>query len=329
MLQARREFLQACLVGLAAAAQSAPASGADYPARPVTIVVPFPAGGPGDTVARTLTEQLRESLNQPVIIENVSGAAGSIGTGKVARSNPDGYTLVLGYWGTHVVNAAIYSLQYDVMNDFEPIALLTSQPLIIVGKKNMPADDLKSLIAWLKANPAKASQGTAGLGSIGHVAGLLFQAATDTRFQFVPYRGTAPALQDLVAGQIDLGITTPVTAMPQVRAGHIKAYAITGESRLSVAPEVPTVSEAGLPGLHVSFWQALWAPKGTPSDVIARLNRAVRDALAHPATRQKLIDHGFDIPSPDEQTPAALRAFQQAEIDRWLPIVKAANVKGD
>jgi tripartite-type tricarboxylate transporter receptor subunit TctC len=236
---------------------------------------------------------------------------------------------VLGYWGTHVVNPAIYSLQYDVVADFEPIALLPDQPMLIVGKKTLPADDLQSLVAWLRANPDKASQGTAGLGSIGHVAGLLFQRATGTRYQFVPYRGTAPAMQDLVAGQIDMSITVPVTAMSQVRAGHIKAYAVTAENRLPIAPDIPTVGEAGLPELRVSLWQGLWAPKATPNDVIAQLNRALRAALADSGIRQKLLVQGFNIPAPDQLSPDVLATYQKAEIERWWPIVKTANVRGE
>jgi tripartite-type tricarboxylate transporter receptor subunit TctC len=227
-----------------------------------------------------------------------------------------------------VVNAAIYALQYDVVDDFEPIGLLPGQPMVIVGKKSTPADDLKGLVEWLKANPGRASQGTAGIGSIGHVAGLLFQSATNTSYQFVPYRGTAQAMQDLVSGQIDISITVPVTAMPQVRAGHIKAYAITADSRLPIAPEIPTVGEAGLPDIRLSLWQGLWAPKGTGRDVIAKLNGAVTAALADPGIRQKMHDQGFDIPAPDQQTPDALAAHQKAEIAKWWPIVKAANIKG-
>ena len=319
---------QACLGAIALAAVSiAPAQG--YPSRPVTIVVPFPAGGPGDTVGRILAETMRGALGQPVIIENVSGAAGNIGTGRVARAAPDGYTLVLGYWGTHVVNGAIYTLPYDVVTDFEPIARLPGHPLLIAAKKAMAANDLRELVAWLKANPDAASQGTSGTGSISHVAGLSFQKETGARYRFVPYRGVAPIVQDLVAGHIDLAIASPVASIPQVRAGLIKAYAVTGPTRLANAPEIPTVDEAGLPGLHLSLWQGLWAPKGTPSDVIARLNGAVVAALSDAGVRRKLGEQGFDILPLDTLSPAALRAHQRAEIDKWWPILRAANVKGD
>ena len=272
---------------------------------------------------------MRLSLGQPVIIENVGGAAGSIGTGRVARAAPDGHTFVLGYWGTHVVNGAIYALGYDIVKDFEPVALLPGQPLVIAAKKAMPANNLSELIAWLKSNPDKASQGTAGIGSIGHIAGVFFQQATGARYQFVPYRGAALFMQDLVAGQIDLAFSVPVTAMPQARAGLIKAYAVTAKSRLAVAPEIPTVDEAGVPELHLSLWQGLWAPKGTPRDLVARLNDAVVVALADPAVRQKLDDLGFDTPPREKLSPEALGAYQQEEIDKWWPILKAANIKGD
>jgi tripartite-type tricarboxylate transporter receptor subunit TctC len=326
----RRQFLQMSLGAAAAgAAVSSYATAQTYPSRAITILVPFPAGGPSDTVGRILAAHMRVSLGQPMIIENVSGAAGSIGTGRVARAAPDGYTLVLGYWGTHVVNGAIYALQYDVINDFEPIALLPAQPLLITAKKTMPANDLVELIAWLQANPDQATQGTAGIGSIGHIAGLFFQGETGTRFQFVPYRGVAPIMQDLLAGQIDMAFPVPVASLEQARAGLIKAYAITSNSRLAIASEIPTVDEAGVPGLHLSLWQGLWAPKGTPRDLIARLNDAVVLALADPAVGQKLVDQGFEIPPREKLSPEMLRAHQQSEIDKWWPIIRAANIKGD
>lgn len=325
----RRKFLQACLGGLAGAAASSFTRAQGYPSRPVTIVVPFPAGGPSDTVARLLAEPMRNTLNQPVIIENVSGAAGSIGTGRVARAEPDGHALVLGYWGTHVVNGAIYALQYDVVKDFEPVALLPGQPLVIVARATMPAGDLKELIAWLKLNPDQATQATAGVGSIGHLAGIFFQQKTGTRFQFVPYRGAALFMPDLLAGRIDLAFTVPATSMPQVRTGLIKAYAITDANRLSIAPDIPTVDEAGLPGLHLSLWQGLWAPRGTPRSVIAKINDAVVVALADAAVQRSLADQGFAIPPRDRLSPEALGSHQQTEIAKWWPIIMAANIKAE
>lgn len=321
----RRKFLMASLASLACI--PFPVRAQDYPSRAITLVVPFPAGGPGDTVGRILAEHMRGSLKQPVIIENVGGAAGSIGAGRVARAAPDGHTLVLGYLGTHVINGAIYNLSYNVITDFEPVAMLPGQPLVILARSTMPASDLKELVAWLKANPGKASQGTAGIGSIGHIAGLFFQKETGTQFQFVPYRGIAPVMQDLVAGQIDIAFGVPVASMQQARAGLIRAYAVTASSRLPIASDIPTADEAGVPNLHMSLWQGLWAPKGTPRSVIASLNHAVIAALSDPAVSRKLADQGFEIPPPEKMPPDALAAHQQAEIDRWWPILRAANIK--
>jgi tripartite-type tricarboxylate transporter receptor subunit TctC len=297
--------------------------------RPITMVVGFAAGGPTDVTGRIIAERMRASLGQPVIIENVAGAAGSIGVGRVARAAPDGYTVSLGQWGTNVVNGAIYALQYDVLRDFEPVALLSSNPWLVVARKTMPADDLKGLIAWLKANPDKASQGTAGAGAASHIAGVFFQHATGTRFQFVPYRGAGPAMQDLIGGQVDLMVDTPTSTVPQVRAGTVKAYAVTAKTRLAAVPDIPIVDEAGLPGLYISFWQAIWVPKGTPKEVVGKLNAAVVDALADPSVRQKLADLGQEIFPRDQQTPEALGSFQKAEIEKWWPVIKAANIKGE
>jgi tripartite-type tricarboxylate transporter receptor subunit TctC len=298
-----------------------------YPSRPITLVVPFPAGGSTDAVGRIVAERMRMSLGQPVVIENVGGAGGSIGVGRVARAAPDGYTLDIGQWDTHVANGATFPLSYDVMKDFEPVALISSNPFLILAKKTMPADDLKSLIAWLKANPDKASQAIPTAGS--HVAGLLFQKETNTRFAFVPYRGGGPAMQDLVAGQIDLMIIQAAVALPQVRAGTIKAYAVTASSRFAAAPEIPTVDEVGLPGVHISGWFALFAPKGTPADIVAKLNAAAVDTLADANVRARLANLGQEIFPREQQTPEALRAFQKAEIDKWWPIIKAANIKSE
>jgi tripartite-type tricarboxylate transporter receptor subunit TctC len=272
---------------------------------------------------------MRVSLGQPVILENVAGAAGSIGAGRVARAAGDGYTLVIGVWGTHVLNGAIYALQYDLLKDFEPISLLASNPMVIVAKKVMPAKDLMELIAWLKANPDRASAGTTGTGGASHVAAIFFQKETGTRFQFVPYRGLAPAMQDLVAGQIDLMIDNPATSLPQARAGTIKAYATTAKARLAAAPDIPTADEAGLPGFNVSQWTALWAPNGTPKDIIAKLNEAAVEALADSNVIARLADLGQYIPPREQQTQEALRAYQKAEIEKWWPIVKAAGIKAE
>jgi tripartite-type tricarboxylate transporter receptor subunit TctC len=320
-------MLFACLAFPAALAIADSAAAQVYPIRPITIVVPFPPGGPADVVGRIIAEHMRETLARPVIIDNVSGASGNIGVGRVARATGDGYTLVIGLWNTHVANAALYALQYDVVKDFEPVALLSSNPNLLVARKNMPADNLKGLIAWLKANPDKASLGTSGAGSPGHVGALLFQSITGTRVQIVPYRGSAPAMQDLVAGQIDMMFDNPVTSLPQVRYATIKVYAVTSKSRLASAPDIPTVDEAGLPGFHISAWNALFAPKGTPKDIIAKLNAAVVDALADPTARSRLAELGLEIFPPEQQTPEALGARLKADIEKWWPIIKAAGIK--
>jgi tripartite-type tricarboxylate transporter receptor subunit TctC len=303
------------------------ASAQVYPSRPLTLVVPFPAGGSTDAIGRIVAERMRVSLGQPVIIENVGGAGGSIGVGRVARATPDGYTLDIGQWDTHVANGTTFSLSYDVLKDFEPVALISSNPFLILAKKAMPADDLKSLIAWLKGNPDKASQAIPTAGS--HVAGILFQKETGTRFAFVPYRGGGPAMQDLVAGQIDLMIIQAAVALPQVRAGAIKAYAVTASSRFPAAPDIPTVDEAGLPGIHISGWFALFAPKGTPTEVVTKLNTAVVEALADPTVRARLANLGQEIFPREQQTPQALAAYHKAEIEKWWPIIKAANIKAE
>jgi tripartite-type tricarboxylate transporter receptor subunit TctC len=323
---ARRGFLLLATAAAVCATSPRSADAQVYPLRPITIVVPFTPGGPTDLLGRLVGERFR-SLGQPVLIENVPGANGSIGTGRVARAAPDGYTLVIGIWNTHVANGAVYSLPYDVQKDFAPIAMLSNIASLLVARKTIPADDLKGFIAWLKANNGKASQGHVGIGSGGHLGGILLQNMTGTQFQQVPYRGSAPVMQDLVAGQIDFGIESAVTSLPQFRSGGIKAFAVTGKSRITSAMEIPTVDEAGLPGLYISSWFALFAPKGTPKDIIGRLNGEVQSLLADPAARQRLVELGQDIPTPDQRTPEALAALQRADIEKWWPIIKAAGIK--
>jgi tripartite-type tricarboxylate transporter receptor subunit TctC len=308
-----------------AGAASAPAQ--VYPSRPITVVVPFAAGGPNDIVARIIAEPMRGSLGQPVIIENVAGANGTIGVGRVARAMPDGYTLSIGSFNSHVVNGAVYSLSYDVLRDFDPVALISSSASLIVARSSLPANDLAGLIAWLKANPDKALAGTPGVGSSNHVYCIFFQRLTGTRFQLVPYRGGGPSMQDLVAGQIDIGIETPITALPQARAGRIKAFAITAKNRLATAPDIPTVDEAGLPGFYTASWYGMWVPKGAPKDVIGRLSAAVMDALADPTVRRRLAELGHEVMPREQQSPEALGAHHKAEIEKWWPIIKAANIK--
>jgi len=300
-----------------------------FPSRPITVVVPFAAGGATDVYARIITERVRQSLGQPITIENIAGAGGSIAAGRVARTAPDGYTLFSGHWGTLVVNGATHELPYDVRSAFEPIARTVNSPTLIVARKSLPANDLNGFIAWLKLQPDSALQGTSGGGTASHLWGIFFQNMTGTRFQFVSYRGIAPSMQDLVAGQIDMMITGSTDSLPQVRAGTIKAYAVTRKSRLAVALDIPTVDEAGLPGFHTEMWHGLWAPARTPKDVIARLNAAVVDALADPAVRKRLAELGQEIPPREEQTPEALGAHHKAEIEKWWPIIKAAGIKAE
>jgi tripartite-type tricarboxylate transporter receptor subunit TctC len=304
-----------------------PASAQHYPSRPVTIVVPLAAGGPLDTLARILAEPMRLSLGQPVIVENVTGAAGTLGTGRVARAAPDGYTIGMGFLGTHVLNGAIYTLPYDVVKDFDPIALISSNPHVIVVRAGLPAKNLREFIAWLKLNPDKASAGTAGAGTSTHLGGLLFQQSAGVQFQLVPYRGAAPALQDVMAGQIDLMVDVASNSLPYLQGGKIKAYAVTASVRLASAPDIPTVDEAGLPGFHMSTWYGFFGPKGMPADILAKLNAATVSALADEAVSRRLRELGLDIPPRDQQTPEALAALQRAEIEKWWPIIKAANIK--
>jgi len=299
-----------------------------YPSRPIAMIVPFPAGGATDTLGRFLAERMRPMLGQPVIIENVAGAAGTIGVGRAVRAPADGYTIQIGTSTTNLLTGGLYPLAFDLLSDLEPIIQLASEPMLIVGKKALPPNNLKELIAWLKANPDKASVGIPGVGGTGHLTGLAFQKETGTSFQFVPYRGNGPALQDLVAGQIDLQIEPASNFYAQVTAGAIKPYAITSKARVAAARDIPTTEEAGLAGFHAVLWYGLWVPKSTPKDIVAKLNAVTIEALTDPASRQRFADLGLELPPRDQQTPEALRAFQKAEADKWWPIIKAANIKG-
>lgn len=300
-----------------------------FSSRPITLVVPFAAGGPTDTLARILSERIGAELRATVVVENVAGASGSIAGARVARATPDGTTITIGHWGTHVLNGGIFKLPYDVVADFEPVALVAMGTQLIVGRKSLEANNLKELIAWLKANPGKATAGTAGAGTGAHVAGVFFKEKTGTDFQFVPYRGAGPAMIDLVAGQIDIMFDQASNSLPQVKSGTVKAFAVTASSRLASADDIPTVDEAGLPGLYIACWHGIWAPKGTPADIVSTLSKAVMSALAEPAVRQRFAELGQEIPPPDKQGSAALRDHQAAEVEKWWPIVKSANIKAE
>jgi len=298
-----------------------------YPSRPVTIIVPFAAGGPSDVLARVLGERMRKELNQTVIVENVSGAGGTIGVTRATRAAADGYTVSFGHLGTHVINGAIYPLTFDLLNDLEPVGLIGGNPQMVVSKNAVPAKSLKELIAWIKANEATVTFGTAGIGSGSHFSGLYFQSLVGTKARYVPYRGTGPAMQDLIAGNIDIIVDQASNAMPQVQGGKIRAYAVTARKRLAAGPDIPTVDEAGLPGYHIWLWSGLWVPKGTPKDVTTKLNAALRVALADAGVLKRFADLGLEAAAANQQTPEALRAHQKAEADKWWPMIKAAGVK--
>jgi len=318
---------KAILAAAAFALGLAAAHAQSYPSRPITIIVPFAAGGPTDAIARIMNDRMRMSLGQPIIIENVTGAGGLIGVTRAVHAAPDGYTISMGNTGTHVAAGAIYSLKFDLLADFEPLALIATNPMVVVTKKGLPAKSLGELIASLKANPGQVMAGTAGVGSASHLAAVYFESVSGTRFSFVPYRGTGPAMQDLIAGQIDTIVDQTSNSINQIKAGSIKALVVSDEKRLSGLPDVPTAAEAGLPGFQVAVWNAFWVPKGTPKDVIAKLSAAVMGALADTTVRKRLADLGLEIPPPEQQTPQALGGYQKAEIEKWWPIIKAANIK--
>lgn len=322
-----RRFVLAVLFATFAFAVSASAE--TFPSRPITIIVPFAAGGPSDAMTRILAERMKITLGETVLVENVTGAGGSIGVGRAVRSPPDGYTISFGHLGTHVANGAIYKLGYDLVTDLEPVALLPSNPMIIVSKNAVPAKSLKEFLAWLKAQPKPPTAGTAGAGSGSHIAGLYFENVTGIKLQYVPYRGTAPALNDLVAGQIDLIVDQTSNSISQVRAGNIRAYAVTDDKRVESAADIPTVDEAGLPGFHMTLWSGLWVPKDTPKEIVAKLNAAAVDALSDPAVRKQLENLGLQMPPKNQLTPEALGAWQKAEIAKWWPMIRDANVKVD
>jgi tripartite-type tricarboxylate transporter receptor subunit TctC len=319
-----KRLLTLVFVLLAATAAFAQES---YPARPITLVVPFPPGGVTDTLARLLAERMKASLKQTVVVENVGGAGGSIGLGRVARAAPDGYTIAIGSSETNVFNAVSLALNYDVVTDFTPIVQLPAYPFLIVSTNSVPATTLKELVAWIKANPGKVTQGTVGYGNTQHLCGILMQKAIGVTWQLVPYRGGTPAMQDLLSGQFNVMCTASGSFLPLVRGKQIRAYAITTPKRAASAPEIPTVDEAGLPDLHLAVWNALWAPKGTPRPVIDRLNAVAIEAMADPAFKQRMIQLALEMPPADELTPEALAALQKSDIAKWWPVLKAAGIK--
>ena len=297
-----------------------------YPSRPITMIVGFPAGGPGDTIARIVAEGMRRSLGQPIVIENITGATGAIAIGRAARAEPDGYTLSFGSWSTHVGMGAVLPLQYDLLVDFAPVALVVDSPLLLLARKNMPAKDLQELVAWLKKNP-NAFVASQGIGGSVHIAGVFFQNRTGLSLETVQYRGSAAAIQDMIAERVDLTFDLAATALPHLQGGSVKAYAVLAKNRIAAAPDVPSVDEAGFPGLYMSSWQAIWVPKGTPKTIIEKLNSAVVDAVADPTVHKRLADAGLEFFPRDQQTPEALGALHKAEIEKWWPIIKAAGIK--
>ena len=312
---------------LAALAGAVGAQAQTYPSRPITLVVGFAPGGPTDSVARILSERMKTTLGESLIVENQTGAAGTIASARVARSAPDGYTLSVGQWTTNVGAVAVFPVQYDVLADFEPISLLTSSKLWLVARKDLPASNVKELIAWLKANPGKANAASVGVGSGAHVCLIDLANRSGTTFQFVTYRGGAPAMQDLLSGQADFSCLEAGQTLGQYRAGNLKIIGVVSSSRWFGAPEVPTLAEGGLPGVEIEFWHGLWAPKGTPAAIIAKLNAAVVEAFADPAVRNRFSDLGHTIPPREKLTPQALYAHHKAEVDKWWPIIKAAGIK--
>jgi len=322
-----------CTIAAAAAALSliaaAPAQAQTYPTHPILMIVPLAPGGSTDVLGRIVAKGMSTALGQTVYVENTAGAAGTIGVTRAERSAPDGYTVLWGMWGTNVANGAIYNLDFDLLNDFEPIALVATQPFLIDARKTLPPTNLKELVAWLKQNGDKTTMGNSGVGSPSHVAGVLMQNMVGVKWQMVSYRSAGLATQDLLAGTIDILLDTPAVSLPHVKSGDLKTYAVTAKTRLAIAPDIPTTDEAGLAGYYFYFWHALWAPKGTPKDVIAKLNAAVQTTLADPETRQRLTDLAQDIYPPEQRTPEALHAFQKAEVDKWWPIIKAAGIKAE
>ena len=329
MLDSEEDFpmLRAALTAAAAACLSLAAAAQSYPHRPVTITVPFAAGGPTDTIARLMAERMSRSLGQPIVVENTVGAGGTIAVAKLIRSAPDGYSVGIGHLGTHVIAPAVQAVTADYLAELEPVGMMATNPQIMVTHPGVPAKDLKELIAWVKASPEPVSYGTGGPGTPSHISAVYFGDTIGKPLNIIHYKGAAPAMQDVMGGHIQMTFDQAATAIGQVRAGRVRAYAVTQKTRLASAPDIPTTDEAGLPGFYMSIWHAFWVPKGTPREAIAKLNAAMREALADPAVRRKLEDLGQEIPPPEQQTPEALHAHHQAETDKWRPLIKAAGIK--
>lgn len=306
-----------------------PAGAQPYPSRPISIIVPYPAGGVTDTLVRLVAERMRKKLGQPVLTENMGGASGTIGAAHVARAAPDGYTLLLGNSEAFVLTPATMSLPYDPLKAFAPIAMLPSYPFILVTTNNVPASNLKELIGWMKSKSDKVLQGTVGSGTMQQLCGISIQNTIGAKWQLIPYRGGAPAIQDMLAGQINFMCTATGSFLPLVHAGKIKAFAVTASKRIEAAPEIPTVDETGLPGFYIGVWNALWVPAGTPKEIVAKLNAAVNAALSGPAFQQKMVELGLDMPPDEQRTPQGLAAKRDADDAKWWPIIKAAGLKAE
>ena len=330
-MNTRRSVCAVCAVCTVVLALGMVATGfaQPWPSRPLTVVVPFSAGGPTDTLARLMGEPMRRFFGQTIIVENVTGAGGSIGVGRVARAAPDGYTVSIGHWGTHVVNGAYYKLPFDVLKDLTPVAQIATNPQMVISRAVVPAANLKELVSWIKANQGKIQIGTGGIGSSSHIGGLYFLNRVGVKMDFVPYRGGAPAVQALLAGEIDLYMTQISGAIEHVRSGKLRAYMVTTNKRQAAAPEIPTTDEAGMPGLYTTVWHGIWLPAKTPRDIVAKLNAGIVETLADDTIRKRFADLGQEIPPREEQTQQALAKYHKAEIDKWWPLMKAAGIKAE
>jgi tripartite-type tricarboxylate transporter receptor subunit TctC len=324
----RNAVLRTLAVLVALAAPMAPARADDYPVRSIALVVPFAAGGPTDTLARILAERMTRTLGQTVMVDNVAGAGGTIANARVIKAAPDGYTAIIGHLGTHVLAPVVQGLSIDYLQDFQPVAVVATNPEVILSRLDVPARDLQELVAWVKANPGKVSYASGGAGTPSHIMAVDFGQRV-APLNIVHYRGAAPAMQDVVAGHVDISFDQAATGLNFARSGKVRAYAVTSATRVPSAPDIPTVDEAGLPGFYMSVWHAIWLPRGVPPEVVARLNAAVREALADPEVRKRFADLGQEIPPLEQQTPAGLAALHKSETEKWTPLIKAANIRAN